>query len=148
MRTARARSSSGYLLPKFFFSITQYPYFRVSGKQGAVQCALPQKSRVKGRVTLSNKNRAHSYEYLELLEAFKHTIVPRNFPASERSRGIENNHPIKVVQKGPTDSQQYHIKYTKPRKPQYVRLAISKNTQFIAIHSATGMPPAPLYLRP
>jgi hypothetical protein len=40
MRTARARSSSGYLFPRFFFSITQHPYFWVSGKQGAVQPAI------------------------------------------------------------------------------------------------------------
>ncbi|WP_211313767.1 hypothetical protein, partial [Sulfitobacter mediterraneus] len=39
-----ARSSSGYLFPKFFFSITQYPYFWVSAKQGAVHIVQPVKS--------------------------------------------------------------------------------------------------------
>jgi len=33
----RSRTSGEYLFPHLFFSITQYPYFWVSGKQGAVQ---------------------------------------------------------------------------------------------------------------
>ncbi|MDG1457155.1 MAG: hypothetical protein P8Q92_04480, partial [Pseudoprimorskyibacter sp.] len=37
IRTACSRTSGEYLFPNLFFSITQYPYFRVSGKQGAVQ---------------------------------------------------------------------------------------------------------------
>ncbi|MDG1376072.1 MAG: hypothetical protein P8P56_03430, partial [Yoonia sp.] len=37
IRTARSRTSGEYLFPHLFFSITQYPYFWVSGKQGAVQ---------------------------------------------------------------------------------------------------------------
>jgi hypothetical protein len=37
------RSMDEYLFPHLFFSITQYPYFWASGKQGAVQIAmLPQ----------------------------------------------------------------------------------------------------------
>ncbi|MGC1503862.1 MAG: IS3 family transposase, partial [Sulfitobacter sp.] len=34
---ARSRTSGEYLFPHLFFSITQHPYFWVSGKQGAVQ---------------------------------------------------------------------------------------------------------------
>jgi hypothetical protein len=42
-RTARSRTSGEFLFPHLFFSITQYPYFWVSGKKGAVHYQIKTK---------------------------------------------------------------------------------------------------------